>query len=283
LFSNIDRALAAANLLNIGFESDQIQDIVGQWCRRQYELSVSNLPKNADSLSVVDNIEVDPARRLVATFHYSSYPHIYRWTALRSKDRQVVSLIGEQSEAHEATLVSLARKFDFDIRFVRSGPSMIKNMRQALALGHAGIIMLDVPWSKGGTKPDTEYPTGIGSFQALSTMLRLIRMIDPDYLVLVARPEAEGLSLNNVATREFDAAFGTLADLILERPEDYERLHQVHRFCRLPHAKSARIYTSVDGDCFALDAKTMKTYRVKDAEVDIPFDRETGLHVTFYA
>lgn len=261
----LDQALAAANLLNMGFAVDRVYSIVDHWSDRQSERSLRNLSDYARALKVSDNISADSPNRLFVSFHYSSYAHLYRSVASRSKDRAISSLIGQQSESHQGALVGLAKDFGFDIRFVQSGPSMVKQMRQALREGHSGIILLDVPWSKNQTLPDTEFSTEIGAFQALSTTLRLIGMIDPHYTLIFAKRETQSIHLQSVANSNFPQAFATLSDLILEAPEEYERLHHLHKFCKLAHSKSARVHFSESGSRFSVDAKDMKLYKVNSA------------------
>jgi hypothetical protein len=278
----IDQALAAANLLNMGFAVDDVYSIADRWSKRQAERSLKNLSSYARSVNVVDNIAAGSPSRLFVSFHYSSYAHLYRSIAFRSKDRAISSLIGEQGDSHQEALTTLAREFDFDIQFVHSGPSMVKRMRQALREGHSGLILLDVPWSKNQTPPDTEFSTGIGAFQALSTTMRLINMIDPDYALIFAKREAQSIHLESMSDRDFAKAFATLADLILKAPEEYERLPHLHKFCKLSHSRSARVHFVEGGIRLVVDAKTMKLYKVKSAPQGPGGDSADGIGIECY-
>jgi hypothetical protein len=266
--SRLDQALAAANLLNMGFSTDHVYSIIRRWSDRQSERSLRNLSSYARALEVSDNILAESPSRLFVSFHYSSYAHLYRSVASRSKDRVIASLIGEQSDTHQDKLVGLAKDFGFDIHFVQSGPSM---------------ILLDVPWSKNQTLPDTEFETGIGAFQALSTTLRLIGMIDPDYALIFAKQDAQSIYLRSMSNCGFPQAFSTLGDLILEAPEEYERLHHLHKFCKLTHSKSARVHFSENGGSYSVDAKTMKLYKGNSPPRCTGEGNEDGIFVECYA
>ena len=279
----LDQAYAAANLLNMGFASDEVYAIASRWNERQAERSLRNLSNYAQTLNVLDEIAAGSPSRLFVSFHYSSYAHLYRSIAYRSKDRAVLSLIGEQSDSHQEALTALAREFKFDIHFVHSGPSMVKRMRQALRDGHSGLILLDVPWSKNQTSPDTEFATDIGTFRALSTMMRLIGMIDPDYTVIFAKREAQSIHLHGMTDCDFATAFSKLGDLIRKAPEEYERLPRLHRFCTLAHSASARVHFAQGGERFVVDAKTMKLYKVNTASEwnqEVALD---GIRIEHYA
>src|SRR4028118_1167818 len=106
--SKLDRACAAANLLNMGFAADRICPIIEQWSERQSERSLRNLSSYARRLEVSDRMPPGGASRLFVSFHYSSYAHLYRSVASRSTGRAIASLIGEQSDTHQEKLISLA-------------------------------------------------------------------------------------------------------------------------------------------------------------------------------
>lgn len=267
----------------MGFPIDRISSILDRWSHRQAERSLRNLSDYARALDVSDEISSDSPSRLFVSFHYSSYAHLYRSVAARSKNRAIASLIGQQSESHSEALIGLAKDFGFTIRFIQSGPSMIKQMRQVLREGYSGMILLDVPWSKNQARPDIEFQTEIGAFQALSTTLRLIGMIDPDYMLIFARREAQAMYLQSKPSCDFRQAFSTLGNLIIDCPEEYERLHQLHKFCRLTHAKSARIHFSENGRRLSVDAKTMKLYRVNSCAERIDEGGPGGILVENYA
>lgn len=282
MVQQLDKALAAANLLNMGFDAGEVLSIADQWALRQSERTLKNLSAYAKSIEVNDTLPFDGLAKLFVSFHYSSYAHLYRAIASRSRERTIMSLVGSQSSSHQTALSQLAAQFDFEIQFVESSFGMVKRMRQALQDGCYGIILLDIPWSKGEAQPDTRFSAKPGVFHSLSTMLRLISLIDRNYSVVCAQRTGQSINLRAVSANDFDQAFAHLGELIMEQPEEYERLHQMHKFCTLKHARDARVHFSgVDGR-YAVDAKTMKLYRTTSPVAALKDNPQNDLEVEIY-
>lgn len=237
MLRNIDIAYAVANLLNMGFNSTRAVEIAKDWRVVTQSRSLNNIATYNAKLDVIDLLKSDGLARLFVSFHYSSYAHLYRALALRSQHNAVVSLIGEQSSVHQAALAKLAADFDFTLRFVSGGATMIRSIRNALRDGVSVILLADLPWSPRRTPPDCFFDTCIGRFRALSSMTRLVRAMDPQFAFATVQFRSGKLMLENLPHQDFEDAFQSLGRLILERPQEYERLHQLHRLCELKGAQ----------------------------------------------
>lgn len=261
----LDRAFAAANLFRLSWPPHQIKEITFEWAKRQAAQSVESINDDAAKLSVIDHLGQECSGRLFLSFHYSVYPNLYRSLGKRSTDDTVFSLIGHQTKEHCATLQSLARKEGISIHFVQSGFKMISEMRAGLNHGHAGLILLDIPWSRNGSTPDQRYPAFGGSFSVLSTLERLVDLIDRNREVITTtRNSNKQVHLLRDGHLTFQDAFIRLGQLIESDPADYERLHQLHRFFTFDSKTAALVTFRANGQRYAIETSAMRTLRLED-------------------
>lgn len=164
--------------------------------------------KAAAKLEIVDELGGDCAGIMFLSFHYSVYPSLYRALAKQSSGRTIYSLIGSQTPDHCDLLQSLAQQAGMGVHFVQSGMKMISEMRAGLKRGHTGLILLDIPWSKQSSPPDRLYPAFGGSFESLSTVERLIDIIDERReVVSVSRDQDDRIRISRLGRIHFDDAF----------------------------------------------------------------------------
>ncbi len=279
MLRNVDVAFAAANLLNIGFTSLKALELSEEWRTITDSRSLKNILSSSASLDLHDRVEVEDSARLFVSFHYSSYAHLYREIALRSPERQVASLLGAQSAQHQRALSQLAIEARFNIRFIHSGTNMLKAVRQAIRDGCPVVLLADLPWSPRGAKPDISFETCIGRFQALSTVMKMVRLIDQHYVFVTARRLESTIILENLAHQDFGLAFEALADLIRQCPQEYERLHQLHRIC-LPNASDAGylIQFCEQGQQYKLFTKGMRLFKARHNDLE-PDQNPGVLHI----
>lgn len=265
MIRNVDVALATANLLNLGYPDKQAAHLAIEWRAIQVSRTVGRISHYAKNVPVLRKGAELQAGRLYLSGHLSSYAHIYREVALNSRDSTVVSLIGEQAPQHLDTLQRLAASFGFNIAFVQSSSAMIKTMRRALRSGLSAIVLIDLPWSRRAATPDRSFATPIGEMRTLTTLLRLMDLIDTDFRLIYASREAEGLTIDCTEGATFEHAFAELGRRIGLFPADYERLPHLHRICRLPHSASKAVTFHEANEAYTIHAATMKVYKLSGA------------------
>lgn len=261
--STLNKALAATNLLNIGWNPYKVKHITSDWSKRQTKQSVERISREAAKLEVIDELGGDCSGKMFLSFHYSVYPSLYRALAKQSTSRTVYSLIGSQTPDHCSILQALARKEGMDIHFVQSGMKMISEMKVGLKRGHTGLILIDIPWSKQKSSPDRTYPAFGGSFESLSTIERLVNIIDEQReVVSVYRDQSDRIRLNRLGRINFSDAFLHLGKLISRDPADYERLHHLQHYFSFDKPKATLVSFRVKGQRYAVTGPSMRTVRI---------------------
>jgi hypothetical protein len=267
-FTKIDQALAAINLLGLGFDVASAKSLSIIWRERQLDQSLSFYAERAGRLKVVDELGPSCAGKMFLSFHYSVYPSLMQALAKKTGDSKIFSLIGRQAKEHGEHLKALAHSKGVDLNFVSSGFHMVSELRMAMALGHAGFMLLDVPWSKRGTNPDKAYKTSCGEFMGLLAVERLLALISKDWIVVTTSREVSGmLRLKSFGNIPIARAFSLLGEQINKDPTDYERLHQMHKFCRLKSTKPQVVSFRVDGQRYAIYGPDMRAVKVSNSEV----------------
>jgi hypothetical protein len=172
-------------------------------------------------------------------------------------------LIGHQGPDHCKSLQAMAHMIGINIHFVQSGFRMVHEMKEGLKKGHAGIILLDIPWSKTEAIPDRQYAAFGGSFSSLSTVERLVDIIDERReVVTVTRDINDKVRLTRLGNLRFSDAYSRLGELIERDPADYERLHQFHRFFSFESYKSVLITFRIKDQRYALLGPSMRTIKL---------------------
>lgn len=266
--SLLNQALAVINLINLGFAEHDAIRISGTWVERQFRQSLAGIGNTAQNAMVEDVIPHGAyGHRLFVSFHYSIYPLIYRALAARCERGVVYSLIGQQDEQHRVALNSLAAAFNFHVNFIESTPTMVRQLRSAIRTGAAGIILVDLPWSKTHSELDVTYPVPGGHFRGRSSLERLVRLIDENYHFVTAFGAREKLTLTSHGSLTLSEAFSWLGRALQESPADYERLHQLHKFFEFKRPRDCVVAFTVRGDHFAIHGRTMKAWQIKTMPV----------------
>lgn len=264
----LDKAFAATNLINVGWNPREVKQLADLWSKRQTEQSVEKILTEAGKLKVVDDLGSDCAGKMYLSFHYSVYPTLYRALAKQSTNRTIYSLIGSQTPEQCCLLQSLAAAEDINIHFVQSGMRMVSEMKRGLDRGHIGLILLDIPWSKQKTPPDRTYSAFGGSFESLSTVERLVDLIDKHReVVSVSRDQSNRVCISRLGQLPFSDAFSRLGELIERDPADYERLHQFHRYFVFSETKSTVVSFCVKEQRYAVIGPSMRTIKVSRSPV----------------
>lgn len=261
--SNLNRALAIANLVNLGKTPVESLEISRDWAERQL----------AQSLQMIQNVireahvempwpEAPQAGRMFASFHFSLYPLQYRALAQRSGPKVVYSLIGEQQEGHRNALKQLANQHGFQIEFIQSNLGMVKTLRRAIQDGIPGILLLDIPWTRLDSQPDMRYPIQGGCFKGHSSLGRLLEMIDPGYEILVTKRVGKDFRIENVGNVDLTGAFAAFGKALEEDPAEYERLHQFHRFFEFDQVQNCAVTFCVQGQRYVVHTKTMQAWQI---------------------
>lgn len=261
--STLDRALAIANLVNLGRSATESFDISRDWAQRQL----------AQSLQAVDQLVSESSTempwpdaplpgRMFASFHFSLYALLYSALGQRSGPRVVYSLIGQQDEGHRNALKAIAVKHGFQIEFIQSNLGMVKSLRRAIADGIPGILLLDIPWTRQESEPDARYRVTGGCFKGLSSLERLLAMIDPAYEILVTRRVGEKFKIDNAGHLTLQDAFKVFGQALDADPADYERLHQFHRFFEFDVLQNCAVTFCIQNKRYVLYAKTMQAWEL---------------------
>ncbi|QNA87498.1 hypothetical protein G4G28_01725 [Massilia sp. Dwa41.01b] len=261
--SNLNRALAIANLINLGKTPVESFEISRDWAARQF----------AQSLQMVRNVvrqtqvempwpEAPQPGRMFASFHFSLYPLLYRAMAQRSGPGVVYSLIGEQQEGHRNSLKQLAVQHGFQLEFIQSNLGMVKTLRRAIHDGIPGILLLDIPWTRLDSPPDVRYPIKGGHFKGHSSLGRLLEMIDPGYEILITKRIGKDFRIENAGHLDLPAAFQAFGQALEEDPAEYERLHQFHRFFEFDQAQNCAVTFCVQDQRYVVHTRTMQAWQV---------------------
>ena len=278
-FGKLDTAFAAANLFSLGRESSTIKAIASDWSTRQTAQSFQRISGEVSKVEVLDELGSDCAGKMFLSFHYSSYPKLFHALGTRSTNRTVLSLIGHQTIEHCRALQTLARSFGIEIRFIESGLRMVSKMKKGLEQGHAGLMLLDIPFSKMRAAPNREHPTYGGSFAGLSTMERLVDIIDERREVATVVRGGDGkIRLMREGVLSFSAAFRRLGDLMAHDPADYERLHQFHRFFSFREPRPALVTFRIKGQRYGVLSRSMRTLKLApDPKLDLIEETSHGV------
>lgn len=261
--SNLNRALALANLVNLGRSPVESFGISRDWAQRQLAQSLDIVDQQLRKVSASMPWPAGPQPgRMFASFHFSLYPLLYMALAQRSGPGVVYSLIGEQQEGHRNALKQLAMQYGFQIEFIQSNLGMVKTLRQAIRDGIPGILLLDIPWTRLDNPPDMRYPVRGGHFKGHSSLGRLLDMIDPEHEILVTKREDDRFIVQNAGTLDLPAAFDVFGKALENDPADYERLHQFHRFFEFDNVQNAAVTFCVQQQRYVLHTKTMQAWQV---------------------
>jgi len=261
--SILDRALAIANLVNLGRSATESLDISRDWAQRQL----------AQSLQAVDQLVSEASTdmpwpdaplpgRMFASFHFSLYALLYSALGQRSGPRVVYSLIGQQDAGHRNALKAIAVKHGVQIEFIQSNLGMVKTLRRAIADGMPGILLLDIPWTRQDSQPDARYRVTGGCFKGLSSLERLLAMIDPGYEILLTRRVGEKFKIENAGHLDLPSAFQVFGQALEADPADYERLHQFHRFFEFDALQNCAVTFCIQDKRYVLHAKTMQAWEL---------------------
>lgn len=268
-FSKLNVALAVCNLRNLGYSPDEALAIAQDWARRQLEQSVEriedNLRRTLPLLMPLTLPEGIAGGRMFVSCHYSLYPIIFGVLAQRSPTRKVVSLIGMQSETRQMQLREMARRFEVELQFIASGFGMLREMRTALAEGHCGMVLVDIPWSNSGSDLDAEHRAQGGRFLARSSLFRLIEAIDPHARFVLAQRTGKTFQLVDHGHAHAHETYRAFAQALREDPAEYERLHQFHRFFAFDQPRPAAVRFQVGADDYLVSAQTMRAWKLSGA------------------
>lgn len=263
-FGLLHRAIAAANLSSLGWQSQDIKRVVTEWGRRQIAQSLGEVVREVATLKVIDDMGGDCQGKMFLSFHYSVYPIIFRALGRHSPNQTIFSLIGHQTAQHCQALQAIARTSGIQIHFVQSGFRMISEMKAGLKRGHVGLALLDVPWSKAGTLPDRHHAAFGGSFGGLSTLERLVDAIDDQREIVSVSRDGSAVSATRLGNLSYADAFKHLGELIQRDPCDYERLHQFHRFFTFDNPASILVSFRLKGQRYAVLGPSMRIMKISD-------------------
>jgi hypothetical protein len=267
--STLNRALALANLVNLGIEPDRAIAISAQWSQRQYRQSMEEIVPTLRAARVDNGSAVDgDAAHLTVSFHYSVYPLLYRALAARHPEQTVFSLIGQQDASQRSALQHRAGTLGFHIEFVESGPQMVRRLRRAIDSGISAILLADIPWSRGEIDLDVRYRVPGGQFLGLGSLERLCGLIDPDYRVTLARRRGDALALECHGRIGLADAFARLGEALRDDPAEYERLHQFHHFFEFDAPRACAVSFEIGGTRYAVHGRSMKAWQVSVAAAE---------------
>ena len=155
---------------------------------------------------------------------------------------------------------------------------MLRELRKRLAEQTSILMLLDIPWSKSGAKPDVLHPTVIGQFHGLSTISRLLPLIDQDFKFVYAERISGDIVLKLLNADYVDDAYRLLGELIQRNPSEYERLSELHKFFSFESPKKTAIQFNVSGEDYILSAEDMGAWRVSLPEplATLEKDRQIG-------
>lgn len=258
---NVKDAKAAINLIRLGWDHSDIAAMVRQWRNRQSYQSVDALSgqgKIPDCMVVNDGPK-DAA--FILTYHYSLYPLVYQQAARRGGG-VVGGLIGEQSASHQSTLENLARRHGFEIRFVQSGPRMIRECRAMIDTGISVVVMADLPWVTEPRPFDLAVASGNGTIYGYSTFQRLISLISRMPELQFVTRDHEGFNLRRYPNVDYTMALTRFGDLIQEDPLEFERLYEIDRFYRIERPTETAVLYEDRGVNFLFHGDTGRTWKL---------------------
>jgi hypothetical protein len=274
--SDLNRALAIANLINLGFSPEESFGISTDWAERQF----------AQSLEKIDATLIDAAvdavvpglgkrGRMYASFHYSLYPAIYRALGEHGGPGVVYSLIGQQQEGHRHALQQIARRFGFQIEFIQSNTGMVRTLRRAIQDGIPGILLIDIPWTKQGNIPDQCYPVRGGHFKGFSSLERLLSIIDDEYEILYTCRSGDRYRIDSGGTLALGDAFQRFGELLHRDPAEYERLNQFHRFFEFDQPKNCAVTFRIKDTRYVIHAASKQAWQIASEALEKLFVQET--------
>lgn len=260
------QAYALANMLHMGISTEEALARSQIWLEERIAQSTENALNLVPDVSVQDFIEKPANGHVFASFHMSLYPAVYHALAHHNPDKEVFSLLGTQSDEHQRLLTHLAIEIGITVKFIHSGRSMLRDIRDAVTNQRHVIILVDVPWSLGQNKSDYGYDVPFGRLLAFSTLEKLLEKIDPDYRVVSAVGPQRDLRLVQFPKTGIREAFWKFSELLMVNPEQYERLNTLHNFCDFAVKSSSAIAFQKNEKRYVLSCRTMKLFAVSGSD-----------------
>lgn len=263
-YGKLRQAFAAANLIDLGTPPHAAAGMARVWALKSRERTGGGIIRNMGQMNFQAPALLGAG--LYLSFHYADYHLVYA-ALYRATQRPVFAVIGSQQPEQAEALETLAAAHDVEIRFIESGPSVVKKCRLAQKEGSAVVLLVDVPWARTAIAADTAYPCAAGAMLGHSTLDRLIALIDPRPHCLIVTRGDDAPSIIECRVESLADAYLLLDQYMRTNPVEYERLDTMHAFFRPDIPRSTLVCFTIGDNGFAVHPRSGGSWRLPAAEV----------------
>ena len=264
--NSVRRALALANMIQLGFGDAELPRTLSAWNRYQRALNFIATTNRLDKFPCSYlPLAVEPKQHLYMSAHYGLYAHALANIAFNAPRRRVAVLIGDQSSAQATLLKGIAARHGCEIDFIHGGFSLIKGAKRAIAADTPIFMLIDVPWGlKDAT--DGQVTLGRGTLRTRSAYFRLCDMLGlrPYFMLADADRNVKCHTVKHYGEVESCEILKILCQSIEQKPYLWDRWYDCQKFTEARKFSTNVIPFRAEGRPYLLLAPSFRAFKVSE-------------------